>query len=210
MPKIVDRFEYKKELLQKCFNLFSKKGFSNVTMREIASEIGVSTGTLYHYFPTKDDILEKMISYIQEKNVGDLVKVVNQDDTIEKRVDSIINFWNDNQEYYQNVMLLAIDLYRNKKNKIEKIFKDFYNYYANALSDKFNISEKFSKAIIIQLIGLIFHSILNPEKVSYDDQLDIIKDVLISIFHTNEDKSENTKENVKEILFNIISNNKKN
>ena len=53
MPKIVDRDRYRKELLNKCFDIFAEKGYSSVTMREIGSEIGVSTGTLYHYFPSK-------------------------------------------------------------------------------------------------------------------------------------------------------------
>ena len=57
MPKIVDHDEYRKELLERCFGIFSRKGFSNVTMREIVSEIGVSTGTLYHYFDTKEKII---------------------------------------------------------------------------------------------------------------------------------------------------------
>lgn len=210
MPKIVDRTEYKKELLESCFNLFSKKGYNNVTMREISKEIGVSTGTLYHYFPTKEDILENMFDYIKEKNVGEYLEVINNEDSIEKRVETIIDFWNKNQEYYQNVMLLAIDLYRNKRKKIENLFRDFFNFYTNAVSNKLKISQNFSMAIVNQLLGLVFHSILTTEKVSYSDQLDMLKDVLVSIFHTSEDRSKDSEDNVKDILFNIISKNIRN
>jgi hypothetical protein len=33
MPKTVDHDEYRKELLQECFDLFGRMGFSNATMR---------------------------------------------------------------------------------------------------------------------------------------------------------------------------------
>ncbi|NJL79674.1 MAG: helix-turn-helix transcriptional regulator, partial [Richelia sp. SM2_1_7] len=56
MPKIVDHEKYRKELLWKSFDLFAQKGYGSVTMREIAKELGVSTGTLYHYFPNKESL----------------------------------------------------------------------------------------------------------------------------------------------------------
>jgi AcrR family transcriptional regulator len=207
MPKIVDHIEYKKELLESCFDFFGKKGYSNATMREIATEIGVSTGSLYHYFPTKEDILDNMFDYIIEKNTLEHILIINEDDSVEERVNTLMDFWMQNQEFYQNVMLLAIDLNRKKTKKIEKLFKGFFDFYTNMLSDKLNISENFSKSIIIQLLGLLFHSILSKEKVSYNDQLNMVKDVLISIFHTNEDRTKNSEKIVKNILFNIISNN---
>jgi AcrR family transcriptional regulator len=36
MPKSVDHIQYRKELLNKCFNLFAEKGYGSITMRQIA------------------------------------------------------------------------------------------------------------------------------------------------------------------------------
>ena len=57
MPKIIDHSQYKLELLNKCFELFSKTGYGNITMRKIAELLDVSTGKLYHYFPSKPSIV---------------------------------------------------------------------------------------------------------------------------------------------------------
>ena len=74
MPKIVDRDRYRKELLNKCFDIFAEKGYSSVTMREIGSEIGVSTGTLYHYFPSKESLFEQLIEYLSYEDTKEEAK----------------------------------------------------------------------------------------------------------------------------------------
>jgi AcrR family transcriptional regulator len=61
MPKIVDHENYRKQLLSQCFQLFAQKGYSAITMRQMAEGLGVSTGTLYHYFPSKQAIFEQMM-----------------------------------------------------------------------------------------------------------------------------------------------------
>jgi AcrR family transcriptional regulator len=61
MPKVVDHEQYRKELLHKCFDVFAEKGYASITTREIAKELGVSTGTLYYYFPRKEDMFEQLV-----------------------------------------------------------------------------------------------------------------------------------------------------
>ncbi len=64
MPKIVDAQQYRQELLSKCFDLFAEKGYANVTTRQIAKELEVSTGTLYHYFPNKQVLFEQLAEQV--------------------------------------------------------------------------------------------------------------------------------------------------
>lgn len=179
MPKVVDHDEYRKEILERCFNLFSRKGYSNVTMREIAAEVGVSTGTLYHYFPTKQSILEQMFTYVRETNVGEYLRRIADVDSVSDRLDTIAGFWNENEEFYQNVMLLAIDLFRNDDSgKSETVFNEFSDYYTKAMSDKLEVSTRFARSLFIYILGLIFHSILTPENKFYSKQVSILKNVL--------------------------------
>jgi AcrR family transcriptional regulator len=42
-------------------------------MKQIAAEIGVSTGTLYHYFPSKKNMLANMIAELGYKNVEEYI-----------------------------------------------------------------------------------------------------------------------------------------
>jgi AcrR family transcriptional regulator len=42
--------------------LFAEKGFAAVGIREIASEVGLSSATLYHYMGSKDDLLQEIMT----------------------------------------------------------------------------------------------------------------------------------------------------
>jgi AcrR family transcriptional regulator len=54
--------------------LFAEKGFAAVGIREIASEVGLSSATLYHYMGSKDDLLQEIMT----DRLGRLVTVTRQ------------------------------------------------------------------------------------------------------------------------------------
>jgi AcrR family transcriptional regulator len=59
MPKITDaqRETRRQQILEAAMSCFSRDGFHNTTTADIVRESGVSQGTLYLYFATKDDII---------------------------------------------------------------------------------------------------------------------------------------------------------
>jgi len=59
MPKITDlqRESRRQQILDAARRCFSRDGFHNTTTADIVRESGVSQGTLYLYFTTKDDII---------------------------------------------------------------------------------------------------------------------------------------------------------
>ena len=54
--------------------LFAEKGFAAVGIREIASEVGLSSATLYHYMGSKDDLLQEIMT----DRLGRLITVTRQ------------------------------------------------------------------------------------------------------------------------------------
>ncbi len=54
----------KERILNVAIDLFAVKGFDAVSLREIADAAGVRKATLYYYFTTKDEILEKILEYV--------------------------------------------------------------------------------------------------------------------------------------------------
>jgi AcrR family transcriptional regulator len=49
--------ERRQQIISLAAGLFDQSGYSSTTMDDIAREVGVAKPTLYHYFPSKDDIL---------------------------------------------------------------------------------------------------------------------------------------------------------
>ncbi len=182
MPKIVDHDEYRKEMIAKCFSIFTRKGYSGVTMREIAREIGVSTGTLYHYFPTKESMLDQMFTHVRETNVSEYIERMSADVPMDRKLEGVRDFWKSSREVYQNTMLLAIDMLRNGSPDSEKLFAEFSDHYTGAMAGNFGISLQFSRSIYMYFLGMIFHSLFMPRDFPYDRQVDIVTDILRTIF----------------------------
>jgi AcrR family transcriptional regulator len=181
MPKIVNHEAYRVELLEKCLDLIISKGYSNITMREVAKEIGVSTGTLYHYFPTKQSILEKMFDHVRKTNIGEYLQRIENSRTTKEKIDTIGQFLLENENYYKNILLLAVDLYRHHQSAAtDKIFAEFSDDYCMVFSRELKMPDDVAHAFFIYLLGLVFHRILTPGHISYRKQVDMMREMMKS------------------------------
>lgn len=92
MPKIVDHDAYREEILSRCFELFAREGYAAVTLRRLARELGVSTGRLYHYFPSKEAIFEQMVRHIATRDIVAAVQDIEVGSTPEDRLMAMLGF----------------------------------------------------------------------------------------------------------------------
>lgn len=60
------------ELLDAALTVFADKGYRTTTLDEIAEAAGVTKGTIYHYFSTKEELLLRAIEHYQERVFGRL------------------------------------------------------------------------------------------------------------------------------------------
>ncbi|AQW21062.1 TetR family transcriptional regulator [Lentilactobacillus curieae] len=58
-----------KQVIKAALELFSTKGFSQTTTTDIAEKAGVSQGTVYKRFRTKDELLQAVLSPIFQKSL---------------------------------------------------------------------------------------------------------------------------------------------
>ncbi len=56
MPRIVDREQKRRSILQAAMRAFARKGVIGTKASDIASEAGVGKGTIYEYFRSKEEI----------------------------------------------------------------------------------------------------------------------------------------------------------
>jgi len=59
--------ERRGQILRGALVVFSQKGFHGATIREIASAAGLAEGTIYLYFPSKQDVLRGVFALIAEE-----------------------------------------------------------------------------------------------------------------------------------------------
>ena len=80
----------RREMLSAALDLFSTKGFHNVTMREVAKESEFAIGTLYKFFKNKEDLYKSLVFEQADRFHEALTKAIEDaDDEIEKLRDYI-------------------------------------------------------------------------------------------------------------------------
>lgn len=82
----------KDKLLDTAHDLFQKKGFDGVTMREIAGEAKVNKGLLHYYFKSKQAIfigVFKIVSKLIYVNLAEILKRTDID--FEQKIDLMVN-----------------------------------------------------------------------------------------------------------------------
>ena len=70
MPKVVDHEVYRLQLLEKAAPLFVEVGFEALTTRQLCRHLGVSTGTLYHYFESKERFFEAVAGHWMDQDLS--------------------------------------------------------------------------------------------------------------------------------------------
>lgn len=67
MPKLVDREQRRREILEVTWRLMASRGADAATMREIAREAGYANGALAYYFANKDALVEAAYGYVFDR-----------------------------------------------------------------------------------------------------------------------------------------------
>src|SRR5579884_1168621 len=58
-PKVVE--DRREQIIDAAMRVFARKGFLRATNKDIADEIGITPGLIYHYFENKEAVLKAII-----------------------------------------------------------------------------------------------------------------------------------------------------
>jgi AcrR family transcriptional regulator len=89
MTRAEQKIQRPVQTLEAAFEEFTKRGFSATRVEDIADRVGVTKGTVYVYFETKEVLFESMIEHISEP-FQELVK--NSAPAIEDPIESLQTF----------------------------------------------------------------------------------------------------------------------
>jgi AcrR family transcriptional regulator len=78
--------ERKNQILDAAMDTFSKVGFYKARMSDIAESSGLSKGSLYWYFDSKNDLINKLLARVFEHEIKDLRKLINDPRPVTKRL----------------------------------------------------------------------------------------------------------------------------
>jgi len=88
----INDIEKKKIIIDAALKIFSKKGYTRARMNDIAKEAGMSYGSLYHYYKSKDAIFETIVEDWWTKLFSELVSLKGSKLPIKNNLAKFIRF----------------------------------------------------------------------------------------------------------------------
>lgn len=154
MPKIIENLD--EEIAKTALELFKNNPYQSVSMRKIASEVGIAVGTLYNYYPNKWELYIEVFEESWRKTY-EILK--NNCRKLEK--DYLINYL---EVIYQEM--------KNKKSIVRELFRFIMNDLEideEAKKEKFK-RVRFPKVLINQIYDL-FVAVLEKEfEIDLEDE----------------------------------------
>lgn len=183
MPKIVDHDQYRKELLDKCFNLFAEKGYGAVTMRQIAQELGVSTGTLYHYFSSKEVLFEQLLDDVSEQEMVQVTAEIQKAKTIGDRIEIGLQCLEQDRDYHEKLALLAVDFYQQQQrdggetDALRRLRTEVKSWIRELIGIQ---DEDVINLLFCHVDGLMYHRIYGGEPISITRQAKVLAQMIMA------------------------------
>jgi AcrR family transcriptional regulator len=150
-------------LLDTALNLFAAKGYDSVGVQEIVDRVGVTKPTLYHYFGSKEGLLQSLLSqYFTLLNQQLELAIDYQGDltrNLTAAVQQYFDFARQNPVYYRLQLALWFapresDAHRLVAGFYEKQYQMFETLFSAAARDHGNMRGR-SQAYAASFIGMI-------------------------------------------------------
>jgi AcrR family transcriptional regulator len=187
MPKIVDREQYRKQLLTQSFELFAEIGYGKITMRQLAQKLGISTGTLYHYFPSKEAIFLQLVEELAQRDIGNfLIQAESVPLDIRSRVNAILDFAKENLDYFCQQLIIWMDYYQQQLGKEDNagedltkhsidVFKQLDRETIEAINNYLQVDDyAIGEFVLTFMNGLLLGQLCNPNIDTWDTQTEIL------------------------------------
>jgi transcriptional regulator, tetR family len=180
----------RKKILDKAWELFRKNGYEETKVEDITRELGVSKGSFYTYFKTKDEVLYEILERIKKENEERISKInVNQEPS-KILEDYVISKMNYIVKLLNNMKISSINrnLSNSKlKNFFEELKKVSIEFIKKNIVEKFNKinGNKYNLEIISEFVYLAIEEFLYNEFVSKNFK-NLESSDLINIENTDE------------------------
>jgi AcrR family transcriptional regulator len=179
MPKVVDRDRYRKELLDKSFELFASIGYGKITMRQLAREMDVSTGTLYHYFPSKEAMFLQLAEELAQRDIGEFFAVTESTPVeLGARVRKIADFVGDRREYFIKQISISLDYYQQQgvdSAAADSLFARIERETIDIIDNYLSIANKEIAGFIVAFLnGSILNEAFHSIAIDWNVQMDLL------------------------------------
>ncbi len=170
--------EKEQKILDTSLPLFVEKGFHGTSTAEIAKTAGVATGTLFHYFKTKEDLIDRLYIYSKESILKAAEGDYDEDKSFKENVKSLwlnfVNFGIEDPYKFNFIMTFHCSPYITSftKGRIEEKFVDLLKVYKKGFREG-EIKQMYDELLMDYFWGNVLNTIThfekNPERMNQEN-----------------------------------------
>ncbi|TVQ10109.1 MAG: TetR/AcrR family transcriptional regulator [Leptolyngbya sp. DLM2.Bin27] len=169
-------------MLHQCFDLFADHGYASLTTRQIAKDLGVSTGTLYYYFPSKEDLFMQLIEELTTQDLLRASAEIQGLSSLRERILALGDFLEANEDYLIKQTLLMMDFYQQAgvgSSRVNEAVQRVSGRSRDQIMAALQIDNPLIATHVLCLIdGLISERMVNPKMVCYRQQAELLADLI--------------------------------
>lgn len=103
------KVETKKKIIEVAYKMFDENGYENTSINDIAKESGLGVGTVYNYFPSKDNIFVETFEKKMQKTLDkDFIITKHSGKEVHEIINEYINNFDMGFKYMPKWLLLEV------------------------------------------------------------------------------------------------------
>ncbi len=128
--------ERKQQITEAATTVFSRLGFHKARIDDIAAEAGLSKGTLYLYFKSKDDIIASLLSKMFERELAALDSLKNDQRPAAERLLVFVEQSNNALIKWQRIIPIMFEFLSriSRQSVVQQAFKSYFQSYMEMLT----------------------------------------------------------------------------
>jgi AcrR family transcriptional regulator len=161
-------FEIRERLLESARSVFLSRGFSKVTLDELASDLGISKKTLYKFYPSKEELLRASLHAAMRSAGWDLERITSSDKPFAEKLAAAMFTMGKYISQFRREGLVDIQRYAPSiwkeldKYRQEKIVSKLVTMIVQARRENIFRAEVNEQVLIRMLVSSI-QGVINPE-----------------------------------------------
>lgn len=171
----------RERLLELCFECFCENGLEGTSTKKLSEACGMSQGNIFHYFPTKDEIVIKSTAYCMAKVEDDFMANAPKDVKDIRRFLKEIPYWTAEKhgaKYRFMYQVYTSPKYRKYGTEFFNGVTKRYTDYAKSLEPKLGIPWQVIQPLIYIFVRACVHYALFEDEEYLKPQIALIENMM--------------------------------
>jgi AcrR family transcriptional regulator len=193
--------ERRRQIMDAALACFARKGYHNTTMDDIVAESGLSKGTLYWYFKSKDDLFLSLVKSFFLDMRQDFENILEQHTTASGRLRAIaqgfVQFFHETEDFFS--VFFEFWMQSTLNEELNQLFSNVLVQYkkviAGIIAEGMRTGEfkavdasQLALAVMAAYDGLAFYMMLMPDEVDLDKASQVFIETLLDGLAVDEQK----------------------